>query len=145
MAPGQTVEVFDLPQDLLPTSQSAISNDSPMSPISVTVPAVRETTGITHANTAFPFVATRHTADLVEIKNTDSWMSLLEAEATAMLAHGLSDVIDVLGKSFESVVIKAALKHTHGRKNDAAIRLGIGRNTITRKIQELGIDGVKDD
>ncbi|MDB5767546.1 MAG: ntrC, partial [Collimonas fungivorans] len=33
----------------------------------------------------------------------------------------------------------------HGRKNDAAVRLGIGRNTITRKIQELGIAGAKDD
>ena len=46
---------------------------------------------------------------------------------------------------FESTLIKTALKHTHGRKNDAAVRLGIGRNTITRKIQELGIDGAKDD
>jgi two-component system nitrogen regulation response regulator GlnG len=62
-----------------------------------------------------------------------------------MLTQGQSEVIDKLGKSFESVVIRAALRHTHGRKNDAAIRLGIGRNTITRKIQELGIDGVKDE
>jgi two-component system nitrogen regulation response regulator GlnG len=145
MAPGQTVEVFDLPQDLLPTPNSAIKNDSPLQPSSGAVPVARETAGAIHANTAFPFVVTRPAADLVEVKNSDSWMSLLEAEATAMLTHGLSDVIDVLGKSFESVVIKAALKHTHGRKNDAAIRLGIGRNTITRKIQELGIDGVKDD
>jgi two-component system nitrogen regulation response regulator GlnG len=50
-----------------------------------------------------------------------------------------------LSRDFESVVIKAALKHTHGRKNEAAIRLGIGRNTISRKIQELSIDGVKDE
>ena len=42
-------------------------------------------------------------------------------------------------------LIRTALKHTHGRKNDAAVRLGIGRNTITRKIAELGIDGAKDD
>lgn len=62
-----------------------------------------------------------------------------------MLTQGQSEVIDKLGRHFESVVIKAALRHTHGRKNDAAIRLGIGRNTITRKIQELGIDGAKDD
>ena len=40
---------------------------------------------------------------------------------------------------------ETALRHTHGLKNDAAIRLGIGRNTITRKIHELGIDGAKDD
>ena len=78
-------------------------------------------------------------------RSGESWVSLLEAEATAMLAEGQSEVIDKLGRCFESVVIKAALRHTHGRKNDAAIRLGIGRNTITRKIQELGIDGVKDE
>ena len=39
-----------------------------------------------------------------------------------------------------SALIKTALRHTHGRKNDAAVRLGIGRNTITRKIQDLGLD-----
>jgi two-component system, NtrC family, nitrogen regulation response regulator GlnG len=53
--------------------------------------------------------------------------------------------MDVLGRQFESALIKAALKYTNGRKNDAAQRLGIGRNTITRKIAELGIDGARDD
>jgi two-component system nitrogen regulation response regulator GlnG len=53
--------------------------------------------------------------------------------------------MDVLGRQFESALIRTALKHTHGRKNDAAIRLGIGRNTITRKIAELGIDGAKEE
>jgi len=41
--------------------------------------------------------------------------------------------------------MKMALCHPHGGKNDAAVRLVIGHNTITRKIQELGIDGAKDD
>jgi two-component system nitrogen regulation response regulator GlnG len=53
--------------------------------------------------------------------------------------------MDALGRQFEAALIKTALKHTHGRKNDAAIRLGIGRNTITRKIQELGIAGTLED
>ena len=53
--------------------------------------------------------------------------------------------MDVLGRQFEAALIRVALKHTHGRKNDAAVRLGIGRNTITRKIQELGIDGARED
>ena len=68
-----------------------------------------------------------------------------ESEAASMLAAGRPEVMDALGRQFESVLIKVALKHTHGRKNDAAIRLGIGRNTITRKIHDLGIDGAKDD
>jgi two-component system nitrogen regulation response regulator GlnG len=74
-----------------------------------------------------------------------SWVALLEAEAAQLLSAGKPEVMDELGRQFESALIRTALKHTHGRKNDAAIRLGIGRNTITRKIQELGIEGGKDD
>jgi two-component system nitrogen regulation response regulator GlnG len=70
----------------------------------------------------------------------DGWVGLLELQAASMLSAGQVEVMEVLGKQFESALIKTALKHTHGRKNDAAIRLGIGRNTITRKIQELGLD-----
>jgi two-component system nitrogen regulation response regulator GlnG len=75
----------------------------------------------------------------------DNWLHLLELQAAGMLASGQQDVMDVLGRQFESTLIRTALRHTHGRKNDAAVRLGIGRNTITRKIAELGIDGAKDD
>jgi two-component system nitrogen regulation response regulator GlnG len=75
----------------------------------------------------------------------DGWVGLLELQAARMLSDGQVEVMDVLGKQFESALIRTALKHTHGRKNDAAIRLGIGRNTITRKIAELGIDGAKDE
>lgn len=74
-----------------------------------------------------------------------SWISLLESEAAQMLSAGRPEVMDALGRQFESALIKTALRHTHGRKNDAAVRLGIGRNTITRKIHELGIDGAKDE
>ena len=45
-----------------------------------------------------------------------------------------------LTRVFEATMIRAALKHTRGRRVEAAQRLGIGRNTITRKIQELGLD-----
>ena len=75
----------------------------------------------------------------------DAWLSLLEVQAASMLSGGQQEVMAVLGRQFESALIRTALKHTHGRKNDAAVRLGIGRNTITRKIAELGIDGAKDD
>ena len=75
----------------------------------------------------------------------ESWIALLELQAAGMLGAGQMDVMDTLGRQFESALIKTALKHTHGRKNDAAMRLGIGRNTITRKIVELGIDGARDE
>jgi len=52
-------------------------------------------------------------------------------------------VMDALTAQFETTMIQAALKATHGKRIEAAQRLGIGRNTITRKIQDLNID-VKD-
>ena len=48
-----------------------------------------------------------------------------------------ADVMDELARRFEAAVIREALDFTRGRKVEAAERLGIGRNTITRKIQEL--------
>jgi two-component system nitrogen regulation response regulator GlnG len=76
-----------------------------------------------------------------------AWASLLENEVARMLsaqpatAEGsASDMMDRLTRIFESTVIRTALRHTRGRRIDAALRLGIGRNTITRKIQELRLD-----
>jgi two-component system nitrogen regulation response regulator GlnG len=87
-----------------------------------------------------------HAAEPGALPNgNDGWIGLLELQAARMLSEGQVEVMDVLGRQFESALIRTALKHTHGRKNDAAIRLGIGRNTITRKIAELGIDGAKDE
>jgi two-component system nitrogen regulation response regulator GlnG len=70
---------------------------------------------------------------------------LLVLQAASMLAAGQGAVMEALGRQFEAALIRTALRHTHGRKHDAALRLGIGRNTITRKIAELGIDGARDD
>ena len=64
----------------------------------------------------------------------------LEAEAKALLAAGRSDVWDVLSRRFEGRLIATALINTRGRRIEAAHKLGSGRNTITRKIQELGLE-----
>ena len=69
-----------------------------------------------------------------------NWESGLEEEALALLHSGRTDVWDVLTRRFETSLIQAALATTRGRRIEAAQKLGIGRNTITRKIQELGID-----
>jgi len=69
-----------------------------------------------------------------------SWESGLEAEALELLASGRHDVWDELTKRFESKLILTALANTRGRRIEAAQKLGIGRNTITRKIQELGLE-----
>jgi two-component system nitrogen regulation response regulator GlnG len=69
-----------------------------------------------------------------------AWENGLEAEAMALLATGRSDVWDVLTRRFESKLIQTALLNTRGRRIEAAQKLGIGRNTITRKIQELNLE-----
>ena len=68
-----------------------------------------------------------------------AWECGLEAEAYALLAAGRLDVWEVLTRRFESKLIQAALATTRGRRIEAAHKLGIGRNTITRKIQELNL------
>ncbi|MFL9927547.1 nitrogen regulation protein NR(I) [Herbaspirillum lusitanum] len=132
MAPGQTVEVKDLPQDLI-EERSYVGHAAPL-------------TASAPAQAAAPAeYAGGAPAAMDAGGERASWVSLLEAEAAQMLAQEQPEVMDILGRQFEAALIKIALKHTHGRKNDAAVRLGIGRNTITRKIQELGIGGAEDD
>lgn len=69
-----------------------------------------------------------------------SWEELLKAEVKEMLKSQSPDLMKQLSDTFESIVIGTALEYTHGRRVDAATRLGIGRNTITRKIAELKVE-----
>jgi two-component system, NtrC family, nitrogen regulation response regulator GlnG len=68
------------------------------------------------------------------------WEGGLGRLAVKMLQDGDKEVYDALCARFEKAVLQAALEVTRGRRVEAAQRLGIGRNTITRKLQELGID-----
>ena len=68
------------------------------------------------------------------------WEGGLSRLAAKMLHDGDKNVYDALCAKFEKAVLQAALEVTRGRRVEAAQRLGIGRNTITRKLQELGID-----
>ena len=129
MAPGQTVEVKDLPQDLVEERSAAFQAATLHVVSAQVVEAPAAVAGLAVADAGIE----------------RNWVSLLESEAAHMLAEERPEVMDILGRQFEAALIKVALKHTHGRKNDAAVRLGIGRNTITRKIQELGIGGAEED
>jgi two-component system nitrogen regulation response regulator GlnG len=71
---------------------------------------------------------------------TSDWAAGLALAAKQLLQDGHRDVFDTLEAQFEKAILSAALEITRGRKVEAAERLGIGRNTITRKLQELGID-----
>jgi len=81
-------------------------------------------------------------AELRQEAGTSSgdWLTALAREADRMLLSGEKDIMENLSKSFEKTLIAKALAHTGGRRIEAAGLLGIGRNTITRKIGELGID-----
>ncbi len=71
------------------------------------------------------------------------WLAGLEHEAEKRLARGETGILDGLTRQFERALITRALARTGGRRIEAANLLGMGRNTITRKIQELGIEDDK--
>jgi two-component system nitrogen regulation response regulator GlnG len=72
-----------------------------------------------------------------------NWVGALEREVANALNRGESGLMEVLGPQFEKALIMRALAHTGGRRIEAAHLLGLGRNTLTRKIQELGLDADK--
>jgi two-component system nitrogen regulation response regulator GlnG len=69
-----------------------------------------------------------------------NWLSALSREVDRIFARGDSSIMDALSRDFEKALITKALARTGGRRIEAATLLGIGRNTITRKIQELGLE-----
>lgn len=83
--------------------------------------------------------------DSVPTATASDWESALAQEADRLLAAGGGTVHEKLTDRFERILITRALAHTGGRRIEAALALGIGRNTITRKIQELGLDGGRSD
>jgi two-component system nitrogen regulation response regulator GlnG len=80
--------------------------------------------------------------DQVAAASSD-WLAALEHEAERRLGRGETGILDGLSRQFERALITKALERTAGRRIEAATLLGMGRNTITRKIQELGIEDEK--
>ncbi|MBI4190791.1 MAG: nitrogen regulation protein NR(I) [Betaproteobacteria bacterium] len=72
-----------------------------------------------------------------------NWTGALEREVANAFNRGESKLMDVLRPQFEKALITRALAHAGGRRIEAAQLLGLGRNTLTRKIQELGLDADK--
>ncbi len=73
------------------------------------------------------------------------WLQGLAAEASARLSRGEASILDELTQAYEKTLIEVALRHTGGRRIEAAHLLGWGRNTLTRKIHELGMDAAPED
>ena len=126
MAPAQMIEPKDLPPEIDPAHEGEGAHPAAAG-AAVPVPPV-VSPGIAVAGVP---------ADALQ---TGDWEPGLQAEAMALLASGRLDVWDELTRRFERKLILTALEATRGRRIEAAHKLGIGRNTITRKIQELGIE-----
>jgi two-component system nitrogen regulation response regulator GlnG len=74
-----------------------------------------------------------------------NWEQSLRNWADQQLSLGQRGLLDTAVPAFERIMIETALKHTAGRRRDASELLGWGRNTLTRKIKELGMEGDKSD
>jgi two-component system nitrogen regulation response regulator GlnG len=104
MAPGQTVEMSDLPAEVRAADlPEAVTNQYAMS-------------------------------------SPQSWQQLLAQDASMRLSRSDPEVWSALTRQFERTLLQSSLEVCRGRRVEAAARLGMGRNTITRKLRELGMD-----
>ncbi|MCP5264448.1 MAG: nitrogen regulation protein NR(I) [Rhodoferax sp.] len=148
MAPAQLVQAKDLPPEV--DGAVALPASAPQSASVAPVPAVApvtETPPTAASDGAMPLVHTPAApADAVPPAGAGApnghpmWLDDLQREARRLLESGQPDVWDTLTRQFEGQLIHTALDITRGRRIEAAQKLGIGRNTITRKIQELKLD-----
>ena len=147
MSPSQLIESKDLPPEVsvkpdTPASMTPSAEPSSMMAIAQPLPIARATeatapeTDFAKVDSAGMDLLQNNTLGLLE----NQWESGLQAEAQTLLESGRNDVWDALIRRFESLLIQTALESTRGRRIEAAVKLGIGRNTISRKIQELGLE-----
>ena len=152
MAPAQVISVQDLPPEVLavpaPCAPQALPGSAPAAPEPPPADAAVPPDAAVVPVRA-PLRSTTLDAVLSPQREgaapADTWEDALAAQAQTLLGTGQEAVWDTLTRRFESRLIRTALAATHGRRMEAAQRLGIGRNTITRKIQELGLDVQDDD
>jgi len=164
MAPAQVIEPKDLPPELQGLRSAAVASVESAQPsigipAAPAVPVAGATSSLPASSIDFP--VTSAVSDPVSppssvawgvpsaaagagstgtASSSGSWLDDLERDARTRLEAGQTDVWDALTRQFEARLIHTALDITRGRRIEAAQKLGIGRNTITRKIQELGID-----
>ncbi len=164
MAPAQVIEAKDLPPELLaaPAGAAAAASAAVVQPLMssgpvaspIGAPAIASAGAAGSGETlAFPqengHASSKPVAHVGELQpslnaagngTSRDWLSELERVARELLDAGRTDVWDELTRQFEAKLILTALDTTRGRRIEAAQKLGIGRNTITRKIQDLGLE-----
>jgi two-component system nitrogen regulation response regulator GlnG len=132
MAPSLVIEPKDLPPEVLAVTEQPPSLRTSASPAAAeSLEAAAPPPGLPVGEGSLP---ASHALLAAE------WDLDMAEKARGLLEAGHTDVWDAMTRQFESRLILAALAHTKGRRIEAAHKLGIGRNTITRKIQELGLE-----
>ena len=138
MAPAQVIESKDLPPEVLGAMPETTKTVLPPEVTVLPVASAQHTPDI--ASEPYKSTPLPEMISLGHVATAHGWEADLEVETQALLATGCTDVWDVLIRRFESKLIQTALLNTRGRRIEAAQKLGIGRNTITRKIQELNLE-----
>ena len=138
MAPSQRIDADDLPPELQRSGTTAAPAATSITPARALPPLSQAPAAVEPARAA-PHSAAPLEPIAVSAAPPVHWLVGLEEEARALLLSGSPDTWEKLTHEFEARLIQTALDITHGRRIEAAQRLGIGRNTITRKIQELGL------
>ncbi len=148
MAPAQVVEAKDLPPELLASEGARVSAaplpapepGAPVAASTLTLPGLPAAAGAAPETMSAAPLGSAGTDAEGAAGPDQRWLQDLEREARRLLEAGDAEVWDKLTRQFEGRLIHAALELTRGRRIEAAHKLGIGRNTITRKIQELGLE-----
>ena len=138
MAPSQVVDLKDLPPEVLAMADTAPVDNEP--PAVAAMPESVASAWTSPLPASVPPVVMVMSPAEGSVPGVPAWESGLQAETQALLEAGRTDVWDVLTHRFETCLIQTALANTRGRRIEAAQKLGIGRNTITRKIQELNLE-----
>ncbi|OGS99416.1 MAG: nitrogen regulation protein NR(I) [Gallionellales bacterium RIFCSPLOWO2_12_FULL_59_22] len=86
----------------------------------------------------------RGDAAAIATQEGGDWCAALAQQAALALQRGDERIMGTFAAQFERTLLQLALHHTAGRRIEAAALLGIGRNTLTRKIQELGLENPED-
>jgi two-component system, NtrC family, nitrogen regulation response regulator GlnG len=150
MAPSQVIEPKDLPPEVqsssvtayhteaaAPATSSSVMQEHWGDVVSAAMPLAKPANIPSMPTSAIsPTAATGSPNGIAQESNWEQGMTKVAQE---LLATDRTDVWDEMTRRFETHLIQAALLSTKGRRVDAAHKLGIGRNTITRKIQELGL------
>ena len=137
MATGDMVMVEDLPPELI---EKMPSPQEPHQPHNLSV--IETTQNQQHNDGAYSPHQDNQNAQNNQASQTNenqSWQQALAIWAEQSLQTGETDILQTATPEFERVLLKAALNHSGGKKIAAANLLGWGRNTLTRKLQQLEI------